>query len=176
MSALKRMAVSYFQALIEGSFKTAADGQRLFYPWGVLGKGYVLPDALTERRIRKLLKVYHMVSLLLVISVVTTVQFSGFYYVLALIPVLMLVYGVGALSLTRRLLTSGERLRLTESLANSGRTHSRAVLWSLFIVSVLFVVAGIGMILDRQVGMGSLGILVFGVCGTAFDYMLRTRA
>jgi hypothetical protein len=179
MSALKRMAVSYFEGLIEGSFKTAADGQRLFYPWGIFGKGYVLPDALTERRIRKVLKVYYMVSLLLVIIVVPTVRFSGFYsgfyYELALITVLLLVYGVGALSLTRRLLTSGERLRLTESLANSGRAHRHAVIWSGFIVSVLFVV-GIGMLLDRQVGIGLLVILFFGICGTAVGYMLRTRA
>jgi hypothetical protein len=166
------MVASYFEGLIEGSFKTAADGQRLFYPWGILGKGYVLPGARTEQRIRKLLKIYYMVSLPLVI----TVSFYGFYYALALIPVVLLVYGVGVLSLTRRRPASRERLRLTESLANSGRAHSRAILWFLFIVSILFVIGGIGMILDRQVGMGLLSTLFFGVCGTMIGYMLRRRA
>jgi hypothetical protein len=176
MSTLKMMVASYFEGLIEGSFKTAADGQRLFYPWGVLGKGYVLPDARTEQRIRKLLKIYYMVSLPLVLIIMLAVQFYGFYYALALIPGVLLVYGVGVLSLKRRLLASGERLRLTESLANSGGAHSRAVLWFLFIVSTLFVIGGVGMILDREVGMGLLSTLFFGACGTMFGYMLRTRA
>ena len=168
--------MGYFDGLIEGNFKTTADGQRLFYPWGVLGKGRVLADAHTEQRIRRFLKVYYMVSLPLVIIIVITVQFSGFYYALALIPVVLLVYGVAVLSLTRRLLVTRQRLRLTESLANSGRAHSRAMLWLLFIVSILFVIGGIGIILDRQVGMGLFSILFFGACGMIIGYMLRTRA
>ena len=168
--------MGYFDGLIEGSFKTAADGQRLFYPWGVWGKGRVLDDPRTEQRIRRFLKVYYMVSLPLVIISVITVQSSGFYYAYVLIPVVLLVYGVGILSLTRRLLATRERLRWTESLANSGRAHSGAMLCFLFIVSVLFVIGGIWMILDRQeVGMGLLSILFFGACGTIIGYMLRAR-
>jgi hypothetical protein len=72
--------MGYFDGLIEGNFKTAADGQRLFPPWGVWGKGRVLADARTEQRIRRFLKVYYMVSLPLVIISVITVQSSGFYY------------------------------------------------------------------------------------------------
>ena len=77
------MATSYFEGLIEGSFKTAADGQRLFYPWGVLGKGYVLLGVQAEQRIRRFMKIYYMVSLPLVFI---TVSFYGFYYALALVP------------------------------------------------------------------------------------------
>ncbi len=50
------------------------------------------------------------------------------------------------------------------------------MLWFLFIVSILFVIGGVVMVLDRQVGMGLLVILFFGICGTAVGYMLRTRA
>jgi hypothetical protein len=112
-----------------------------------------------------------------VIISVIAVQSSGFYYAYALIPVVLLVYGVGILSLTRSLLATRERLRFSESLAHSGRAHSGAMLWSLFIVSVLFVIGGMWMILDRQeVGMGLLSILFFGACGTIIGYMLRARA
>jgi hypothetical protein len=88
----------------------------------------------------------------------------------------VLVYGVGVRSLTRRLLTSRERLRLTESLANSGGAYSRTLLWVLFNASPVFVIGGIGMVLDRQVGMGLLSILIFGASGTLIGYMLRMRA
>jgi hypothetical protein len=168
--------MGYFDGLIEGNFKTAADGQRLFYPWGVWGKGRVLADARAEQRIRRFLKVYYMVSLPLVIISVIAVQSSGFYYAYALIPLVLLVYGVGVLWLRRRLFASSERLRLSESLANSGRAHSRAILWFLIGVCILFVIGGIGMILDREVGMGLLSTLFFGACGTMIGYMLRTRA
>src|SRR4051794_941054 len=98
MSTLKTMVASYFEGLIAGGFKTAADEQRLFYPWGVFGKGYVLPDTRTEQRIRKLLKMYYMIWLPLVIIITILANSYGFYYALALIPVGLLVYSVGVRS------------------------------------------------------------------------------
>lgn len=43
MTSLKMMVDSYFEGLIEGNFKTAADGRRLFYPWGEWVKDRVSP-------------------------------------------------------------------------------------------------------------------------------------
>jgi hypothetical protein len=34
--------MGYFDALTSNAFKTAPDGRKLFFPWGVLGRGYVL--------------------------------------------------------------------------------------------------------------------------------------
>ena len=181
--------MGFFDGLIEGNFKSAADGQRLFYPRSVWGKGYVLPDTRTEQRIRRFLKVYYMVSLLVLLPLVVIIMVPlveifglGLYYALALIVIpvcmlAMLVHGVGIRSLTRSLPATPERLRWSESLANSGRAHSGAMLWFLFIVSILFVIDGIWMIFDRQeVGMGVFTILIFGACGTMIGYMLRTRS
>ncbi len=39
--------MGYFDGLTSGSFKTAEDGRRLFFPWGVLGSGYALPRSRT---------------------------------------------------------------------------------------------------------------------------------
>ena len=175
MSTLKTIVASYFEGLVAGNFKTAADGQRLFYPWNVWGKGYVLPDAHAEQRIRKLLKIYYMVWLPLVIVIVSIVSSFGFYYAFALIPVGLLVYGVVVRSLTQRLLSSGERLRLTESLRISASAYSRTILWLSFLVSTAFVVSGIAMILGGQTSLGLFSILFFGVCGTMCGYMLRMR-
>jgi hypothetical protein len=179
MSTLKTIVASYFEGLVAGNFKTAADGQRLFYPWSVWGKGYVLPDAHAEQRIRKLLKIYYMVWLPLVIIIVSIASSFGFYYAFAyafaLIPVGLLVYGVVVRSLTQRLLISGERLRLTESLTLSASAYSRAILWFVLLVCTLFIISGIVMILDGQVGLGLYIVLFFGACGTVCGYMLRVR-
>src|SRR5829696_8800503 len=175
MSTLKTIVASYFEGLVAGNFKTAADGQRLFYPWNVWGKGYVLPDAHAEQRIRKLLTIYYMVWLPLVIIIVSIVSSFGVYYAFALIPVGLLAYGVAVRSLTQRLLSSGERLRLTESLMSSASAYSRATLWLLFVISTVFVISGVAIILDGQIGLGLLIILFFGACGTMCGYMLRMR-
>ncbi len=179
MSTLKTIVASYFEGLVAGNFKTAADGQRLFYPWNVWGKGYVLPDAHAEQRIRKLLKIYYMVWLPLVILTVSIASSFGFYYAFAyafaLTPVGLLVYGIVVRSLTQRLLSSGERLRLTESLTISASAYSRAILWFLLLASTVFVISGIAMMLDGQVSLGLFSILFFGACGTMCGYMLRMR-
>jgi hypothetical protein len=170
----------FFEGMVAGNFKTAADGQRLFYPWNLWGgKGYVLPDAQTEQRMRKLLKMYHQVWLPLAIVVSIIANSYSFYYTLTFIPVFLLIYGiygVGVRSLTRGLPSSSERLRATESWANSARSYSSVILWFLFIVSALFVISDIWMILLGQVGIGLLGMLFFGFCSLVFGYMLRKRA
>jgi hypothetical protein len=180
MSMLKSIVSSFFEGMVAGNFKTAADGQRLFYPWNLWGgKGYVLPDAQTEQRIRKSLKIYHMIWLPLLI-VFAGIAGPSFYYSLVFAPVFLLilysVYGVVVRSLTRGLPTHSERLRVTESWANSARAYSSALLWSLFTVSALFVISGIGLLLDGEVGIGLLGILFFGACSLVYAYMLRKRA
>ena len=59
--------MGYFDGLTSGSFKTAEDGRKLFFPWGVLGRGYVLASEQDDARLRRQLKVYMMVSLALII-------------------------------------------------------------------------------------------------------------
>ncbi len=34
----------YFNALTAGYFKTGADGRKLFFPWGTMGRGYAIPS------------------------------------------------------------------------------------------------------------------------------------
>jgi hypothetical protein len=143
---------------------------------GSNGKGYVLPDAQTEQRIRKSLKIIYMVWLPLVITATIIASFYGFYFTLACVPVLPLMYGVGVRSLTRGLITTRERLRVTESWANSARATSGGVLWFVFVVSALFVVGGVGMILLGQIAIGLLNILFFGACGAGVCYMVRMRS
>ena len=34
--------MGYFDALTSSYFKTTPDGRKLFFPWGVLGRGYTI--------------------------------------------------------------------------------------------------------------------------------------
>lgn len=51
--------MGYLKAVTEAPFKTTASGQRAFFPFGVLGRGRVLPDEQTERSVRRVIKYYY---------------------------------------------------------------------------------------------------------------------
>ena len=45
--------MGYFDALTSGYFKTAPDGRKLFFPWGVLGRGYAIDSEQDYERLRR---------------------------------------------------------------------------------------------------------------------------
>ena len=55
--------MSYFDGLSDGLCKTDKDGNLIFYPWGILGKGYILPDEHRKKRIKRFKSFYHKISL-----------------------------------------------------------------------------------------------------------------
>ena len=61
--------MSYFDGLTDGVFKTDPEGKFLFYPWGVLGKGYVLPDDSKKQQLRKFITLWYKVSLPLIVGI-----------------------------------------------------------------------------------------------------------
>ena len=61
--------MGYFDGLTDGIFKTDSEGRFLFYPWGVLGKGYVLPDDSKKQEVRQFVSLWYKVSLPAIIVV-----------------------------------------------------------------------------------------------------------
>lgn len=53
--------MGFFDGLTDPSFKQQPDGSTAFYPGGVLGKGFVLPDRDFEERLRRKLKISYIV-------------------------------------------------------------------------------------------------------------------
>lgn len=52
--------MSYFDGLVNAAFKKTEDGKVAYYPWGVMGKGLVIPDEAHERQLRKFIKAFYM--------------------------------------------------------------------------------------------------------------------
>lgn len=52
-----------FDDLAASSFKEDSRGRNVFYPWGIVGKGYVLKDKRQEEELKKFVKFYHMITL-----------------------------------------------------------------------------------------------------------------
>lgn len=109
--------MGYFDALSSASFKTSHDGRRLFFPWGVLGRGYVIEYEQDAKRIEQEIKIFMNVALILIIGFGEVGSYLQSFVVAALLTG---VYTVRAWYLIRRLQRSDERLSLKESTASPG--------------------------------------------------------
>jgi len=166
--------MGYFDALTSGSFKTAQDGRRLFFPWGIWGRGYAMASEQDYERLRQQMKTYYIVSLVLIIGSVA----AKIYVASIIVGALLLgFYLVWMRSLLPRLQPSGERLSLQESMTNQARTHNVVVLWLLEIAVLAFVCGGILILVfdpsNWLIALPSIGF--FGLCAVAITRMLLLR-
>ena len=166
--------MGYFDALSSASFKTSHDGRRLFFPWGVLGRGYVIEYEQDAKRIEQEIKIFMIVALILIIGFGEVGSYLQSFVVAALLTG---VYTVRAWYLIRRLQRSDERLSLKESTASQARAHGVLSLWLLEIASLVMLGGGIWMLLGapekRLVAFA--GIVLFGTGAVLFAIQLLQR-
>jgi hypothetical protein len=166
----------YFNALTSGYFKTTEDGRRLFYPWGVLGRGYVIPSAEAYGRLHRRITIYQIVAMVLVVGAVA----GGFYIAAFVIAALLIGFYVAWTSqLLRGLERSEERLSFDESMATRARAFGAGWLWFLEGISLLFVAAGVGMLFTEPgqwpVALASTAFFAFCAAMIARMLVLRRR-
>jgi len=164
--------MGYFDGLADASFKKDSNGNDVFYAWGVLGKGRVLPDEATKAKLRKFVIRYYQIMLPIAILlgifrlwlpallVLTALTFGFYFYVN---------------QLTKNCPICTEKLTLKESYRNSANSHNTLMLWLMLLASLLFVAAGMWMFIKGRLFLG-LGIVVFfGLCGAAFILMIKVK-
>lgn len=165
----------YFNALASGNFKTGADGRKLFYPLGALGRGYIIPSDEAYERLHRWHRTYMMVSMTLIIGagimgilIMGTASLSLAYLVIAMTAVSMVLHMAWGRSLRRGLERSEERLTWLDSLNHQARMLHPAFLRLATIGSLVFVAAGIAMLItqpDRW--MVNLSATIFFACCAA---------
>jgi multisubunit Na+/H+ antiporter MnhG subunit len=167
--------VGYFDALTSGYFKTAEDGRKLFFPWGVLGRGYVISSQSDYERLHRQVKVYTVVSLGLIIGAVALQSYIGAVVIGALLVAFYLVW---VRFLLRGLQPSEDRLSLQESMTTQAVTHNATVLWSMEIGSLVFVAIGVFMlVVEPDNWLIALAcIFFFALCAASFARMLVLRS
>ena len=166
--------MGYFDGLTSGSFKTTQDGRRLFFPWGVLGRGYSIVTEQDYLRLRRQVKGYMIVSLVLIIA---SQPFGGYLVLVAVAAPLIAFYFAWMWYLLRRLANSGERLSLQESMTSQAHGHGLVVLWLLEIAALAFVGCGILMLVvdPRQWLIALTSIVFFGLGAAKIAFMLVLR-
>jgi hypothetical protein len=174
--------MGHFDALASSSFKTAAHGRRLFFPWGIWGRGYVIASEQDYQRLRQQIKTYYVVSLAVIIgSVVLKIYFGDVFMAVFLgffVAVSLGFYLLWMRSLLPRLEPSSERLSREECMTTQARLHGAVGLWLLEIVALAFVGDGILLLIlapaqHWQTGLAT--IVLFGLCAIVVARMLVLR-
>jgi len=167
--------MGYFEGLTSRKFKTDKEGNTIFYPYGIFGKGYILPNGKKEQ-IQLFIIRYELIFM--TIFIVTAIIFNlTFVILLVLCPFYYLGYAIWLNLLTKTFKKSNVKLTFSESIANSARAHNLSTLWLLAIICFLFIVAGIYIIGQSPKGLyiGILSIAFFGFGGCVIFKMIEIK-
>jgi len=184
----------YFNAdNANGYFRTDQHGRKLFFPWGIFGRGYVIASEQDYQRLRRELRVYVGISGIYMVVAFTQVSimlgivmhvpigstidyqyFQTYLTVFAVVALPMLVVGlVHYIALVKLSLLHG-----LQPLPSTARVHhTRSTLWFLAIGSLAFVAVGMVMLAtDHGNWLIALGLIVFfGFSAVYFTRLLVLR-
>ncbi len=108
--------MGYFEGLTNASFKKNSDGTSIFYPWGIFGRGLVIPDDQGEERLRSFLTRYCKVSLP---SLITVGILGGWVWAALLLPICGAWFYLGIKTLVSEYAYSKDKITIKESCAGS---------------------------------------------------------
>jgi len=166
--------MGYFDALTSSAFKTTQDGRRLFFPWGVCGRGYVIGSELDYERLRGRIKIFLIVGMALMLG---TVALHTYLVGLLVLAALYVFYLAWTRYLLHGLQPSDERLSLRERMTSQAREQSQILLWVAEICSIVLVAASIFIFAfdpDKWL-VATAGLVLFGLCSASITSMLVLR-
>ena len=171
--------MGYFDGLTAASFKKDAEGRDLFFLWGKLGKGRVIPSETDGAWVRRYLKLYYIGVL---VAIVPMLMISGepmqgrWLLTLGAFLLLALAALIPLWSRVRAWPLAAERLTYKEAVSASAKAHGVVSLSVLVVLSMLMAAGSLFVALytDGTV-VGTLGVLFFGGCLGVFIWMLRAR-
>ncbi len=165
--------MGYFDGLTASSFKTDEKGNTIFYPWGILGKGYILPE---DRKDSIRLAIKRHMTFIVPFAIVFAIFLKIWILIIAL-PFYYIGYAIWIKQLTRGFEITSQKLSFSDTTANSARAHNLSTLWLLEICSLLFVLAGLFILAaspqNRLIGLSS--IVFFGFSALVFWSMIRKK-
>jgi hypothetical protein len=125
--------MGYFDDATSASFKTGQDGRKVFFPWGTLGRGYIIASDADYERLRRQVKACTIWTVLLAVISASALILWGFLVFLLFIVLVFLPFAVLSLGWMtrhlRRLEPSQERLTYKESKATQAAVLPPWLLW-----------------------------------------------
>jgi Ca2+/Na+ antiporter len=168
---------SVLDVITAGAFKTGKDGRKVFFPWGVFGRGYTMPTEDHFKRIRLQFNVWTAAMVLLIVVMALAISPTAG----AIAAVASLVVFVAWMPfMLRGCERTDETMSVQESVTNTARVYSGVVLWVWFGFMLAIAAVGIAMLVsDRANAMPAIFAMSVGVVGAAMAgwmLMIRRRA
>jgi hypothetical protein len=164
--------IEYFNRMANRLFKIDDKGRSLFYPWGYLGKGYIVTDKATENNIRLFIAYYYAVCFVLIAGLF----FTGYikYSYVFILPI-FIIWGTGVRYFTRNLETTEIRLTFTESMTRFAKTRSKAILFLTVIIGCFLVAMSIQTYLSQRSTWAGLAVIFFIALTAVNGYILYLK-
>jgi hypothetical protein len=168
--------MGYFEGITDGNsyFKTDKEGNTLFYPWGILGKGYILPEN-RKAKFRSIIKKYLQISLPMDFAIII---FLKWWFIFCFVlPVYLCGYTIWIKKLTKDFAVSAEKLTINEYTTNAARSKNLTTLWICEIIFILGVIAGVFIIIKspKDWFTGILSILGCGFISYIGGKMIKSK-
>ena len=168
--------MGYFDGLASGIVKKDKNDKLVYYPWGLLGKGYVLPNTERETAIKNMVILFYQICF--GVFFVHLFLLKNILILAVLILALVVWFLVKSQQLTKDCPKSDEKLTLKEGYSNSAKAHNKTVLWILLGASILFTLGAIALLFSgKTLALGILGPVLFGTCTCtwAIYYMIQVK-
>ena len=165
--------MGYFDNITSSMFKTSQDGKKLFYPFGVFGQGYIIPDEISYNKIYKLIKINYMV---MVPNSIIAGSGRNVYKV-SLLVLYTIIYLWWINKECRKFETTSEKYTFRERTINFAGIFNSKILWMFNIVAIAFIIASVVVILKdiSDLLIGIAGIIFFGFGLYVFSKMLLIK-
>lgn len=166
--------MGYLDAVTSSYLRTGKDGRRLFYPWGAMGRGYVVPTEDEFEGLRRIARIGTAAFLVLVIASAALQMYLATLVIGAGFALFQVIWTRG---LVRRLEPSAEKLSVRDTLSTQAFTHNIVTLWVLEFLSLGFVAAGIFLLVRDGANwpIALLSIALFAPGAGVFVFMLVLR-
>ena len=164
--------MGYFDGLTNASFKSDADGNTIFFPYGALGKGRLIADPDIAEQLRKFIGRFYMVGFGMTPVIGVTV---GYIWAFIAMPFVMMWYYQGIKKILKDAPFSDVKLSNRESMQNVASGMNKYLLWFLLLTSLFFVAASLFLVIETGDLFLALGGVLFAVCGFVFVFMLRSK-
>ncbi len=166
--------MGYFDGLTDAAFKEDEQGNSVFYPFGILGKGKVIPNVEAKQSIRNLLKRYYQIffPIMVLTGIIVGWVWAFAVAICSMVPLYVLIF-----QKTKNYEVATSSLKFSESARNSARSHNRGTLWVLFLTSIVFTLGGVLMAVVESESriVGGLCAVFFGLCSYSIGRMIRLK-
>lgn len=192
MENQRQKSNNFLDKWAEICFKTDRDGTLVFYPWGVLGKGCVVPDEERKRAILKYLRRYMLIMFGLFLPFVLGIALAinaGFSYLLVVVGAWLAIFIISCIwyqwsisKLTQGFSVSETPFKVSDSYRATAQLVPSIFLWFGLVLCLKFALFGaIFFIWDLThiftifSWLWLVTLILFGLFSIPYFYMIRVK-